>query len=86
MKQLTLATSGFEKYSKTTRRAIFLNEMDRVVPWSKLCTLIEPYYPTAGNGRPPVGLQRMLRVYCSKPTDWGMRCLARSIRTCNRSG
>jgi transposase, IS5 family len=32
MKQLTLATVGFERYAKTTRRAAFLNEMDRVVP------------------------------------------------------
>lgn len=63
MKQTTLATAGFDKYSKTTRRSVFLGEMDRVVPWSKLCTLIEPHYPKAGNGRPPVGLERMLRIY-----------------------
>jgi IS5 family transposase len=34
-----------------------------VVPWSALCALIEPVYPKPGNGRPPVGLQRMLRIY-----------------------
>jgi DNA invertase Pin-like site-specific DNA recombinase len=37
MKQLTLATTGFERYAKTTRRAAFLTEMERVVPWSALC-------------------------------------------------
>jgi IS5 family transposase len=37
--------------------------MEQVVPWKKLCALIEPFYPKAGNGRPPVGLERMLRVY-----------------------
>ena len=63
MKQLTLATAGFERYAKTTRRAVFLAEMDRVVPWRQLCRLIEPVYPKAGNGRPPVGLERMLRIY-----------------------
>lgn len=63
MKQTTLATAGFDKYAKTTRRAVFLSEMDRVVPWSALCQLIEPHYPKAGNGRPPVGLERMLRLY-----------------------
>lgn len=63
MKQTTLATAGFDKYAKTTRRAVFLCEMDRVVPWSALCQLIEPHYPKAGNGRPPVGLERMLRLY-----------------------
>ena len=63
MKQLTLSSTGFERYAKTTRRAVFLAEMDRVVPWSALCALIEPFYPKPGNGRPPVGVERMLRIY-----------------------
>lgn len=63
MKQLTLATSGFERYAKTTRRARFLSEMERVVPWAALCRLIEPHYPKPGNGRPPIGVERMLRIY-----------------------
>src|SRR5208283_146603 len=63
MKQMTLATAGFERYGKTTRRAAFLAEMERVVPWSALCGLIEPVYPKPGNGRPPVGVDRMLRIY-----------------------
>src|SRR5438105_15868073 len=63
MKQLTLATAGFERYAKRTRRATFLAEMERVVPWSALCALIEPFYPKPGNGRPPVGVERMLRLY-----------------------
>jgi IS5 family transposase len=63
MKQITLATTGFERYTKTTRRAAFLAEMERVVPWSELCALVEPVYPKPGNGRPPVGLERMLRIY-----------------------
>jgi transposase, IS5 family len=63
MKQQTLA--GFEKYGKTTRRAQFLAEMERVVPWSELCAVIEPVYPKAGaeGGRPTIPLERMLRVY-----------------------
>ena len=63
MKQLTLATTGFERYAKTTRRATFLAEMGRVVPWPALCRLIEPVYPKPGNGRPPIGVERMLRIY-----------------------
>ena len=63
MKQLTLATAGFERYGKRTRRATFFAEMERVVPWSALCALIEPFYPKPGNGRPPVGVERMLRIY-----------------------
>lgn len=63
MKQQTLG--GFEKYSKTTRRAKFLAEMDRVVPWRELTAAIEPVYPNVGpaGGRPPVALERMLRIY-----------------------
>ena len=63
MKQTTLATAGFERYGRTTRRSVFLAEMERVVPWPALCRLIEPVYPKAGNGRPPVGVERMLRIY-----------------------
>jgi IS5 family transposase len=63
MKQITLSAGGFDRYSKTTRRTAFPSEMDRVVPWSALCALIEPSYPKAGNGRPPVDLERMLRIY-----------------------
>ncbi len=63
MRQLTLATAGFEFFGKSTRRAAFLGEMDQVVPWQELCALIEPVYPQPGNGRPPVGLERMLRIY-----------------------
>jgi len=37
--------------------------MEKIVPWAALCSVIEPHYPKAGNGRPPVGLQRMLRMY-----------------------
>jgi IS5 family transposase len=62
--QGTLAMmTGFERYTKKTRRAIFLEEMEQVVPWRELCVLVEPHYPKPGNGRPPVGVERMLRIY-----------------------
>ncbi len=63
MRQLTLASASFERYGKLTRRAAFLAEMQQVVPWRELCALIEPVYPKPGNGRPPIGLERMLRIY-----------------------
>jgi IS5 family transposase len=63
-KQRTLAMmTGFERYTKKTRRAQFLEEMEQVVPWGKLCALMEPHYPKEGNGRRPVGAERMLRIY-----------------------
>ena len=65
MKQLTLAASrGFEKHGRATRKAEFLARMEGLMPWAEFCALIEPHYPKAGNGRPPVGLERMLRMYC----------------------
>ena len=65
MKQMTLAaTKGFEKYNRVTRKAEFLVRMESLMPWVEFCSLIEPYYPRAGNGRLPVGLERMLRMYC----------------------
>src|SRR5438094_4553615 len=63
MKQMTLGSTGFEKHAKATRRAQFLAEMDRVVPWKELCALIEPAYSKGATGRRPVGLERMLRIY-----------------------
>ncbi len=55
--------NGFERYTKKTKRALFLEEMEQVVPWRELCALIQPYYPKAGSGRPAVGVERMLRIY-----------------------
>src|SRR5487761_1595205 len=57
------AQTSFEKYGRKSRREEFLNGMEVVVPWRELEALIEPFYPKAGNGRQPVGLSIMLRVY-----------------------
>jgi transposase, IS5 family len=63
--QMTFAPSGFEAYRKPTRREKFLGEMDRVVPWAELVALVKPAYAkgTSGPGRPPIPLERMLRIY-----------------------
>ena len=68
MKQQTLAmaadqNNGFEHSRKPTRREEFLRTMETIVPWAALCQVIEPHYPRAGNGRPPIGLERMLRIH-----------------------
>jgi len=63
MTQMTLAVNGFEVHRKTTRKEYFLSRMDALVPWAEFCSVIEPYYPKAGDGRRPVGLERMLRMY-----------------------
>ena len=64
MKQMTFAgAKGFEVHGRATRKAEFLARMDALVPWAEFCGLIEPHYPRAGNGRPPLGVERMLRMY-----------------------
>jgi IS5 family transposase len=65
MQQSTFAAVTFEQYRKPTRRERFLDEMNRVVPWAELTATIEPVSPKAeGPGRPPVGVDRMLRLPC----------------------
>lgn len=64
MKSVTFASLAYDSKKKKTRREKFLEEMDRVVPWSKLLPLITPYYPRVGNGRQPMSMERMLRIYC----------------------
>ena len=64
MKQQTLAlAAGFERFGRQSRRAEFLAQMDVVVPWAELVALVKPHYPDTGKGRPPVGIERMLRIY-----------------------
>ena len=64
MRQITFACQpSFEKFARASRREQFLQTMETVVPWSELETLVAPYYPKAGNGRQPVGLSIMLRIY-----------------------
>ena len=60
---MSFAQSEYAMKRKVTRRERFLGEMERVVPWQRLIGVIEPYYPRGERGRPPVGLERMLRIY-----------------------
>jgi len=68
MKQHTFAMaadqgSGFEQYRRPTKRDVFLQTMNQIVPWEQLCEVIRPHYPKGEGGRPPKGLERMLRMY-----------------------
>jgi hypothetical protein len=60
---LTFARVAYENKKKRTRREKFLEEMDKVIPWAELLKLIKEHYPKAGNGRQPMPLERMLRIY-----------------------
>lgn len=64
MRQKTFADCDFEQYRKPTRRELFLAEMNEIIPWRELSEVIEPFYPKPeGAGRPPVGIERMLRIH-----------------------
>ena len=61
--QRTFASMAWQAKGKGTRRERFLAEMDAVIPWTRLLGLIAPHYPKAGNGRQPLGMEKMLRIY-----------------------
>ena len=61
--QTTFAHAEFATKKKTTRREKFLARMEEVIPWAKLLAVIQPHYPKGQRGRPPLSLERMLRVY-----------------------
>ncbi len=63
MKQISLAATGFELAAKRTRKREFLDEMDRVIPWSQLLALIAPHAPAGKTGRPPFAAEVMLRIH-----------------------
>ena len=60
---MSFSQSEYARKKKVTRRERFLGEMEQIVPWARLVALIEPHYPTGKRGRPPIGLERMLRIY-----------------------
>jgi IS5 family transposase len=62
--QTSFAQAEYAKKKKRTRREVFLAKMEQVVPWTRLLEVIEPHYPKSGRrGRPPIGLEKMLRMY-----------------------
>ncbi|WP_299161881.1 IS5 family transposase [Accumulibacter sp.] len=63
MKQISFSQAEFQRKKRRTRREVFLDEMERVMPWAEVFAVVEPHYPKGERGRPPVGLERMLRMY-----------------------
>jgi IS5 family transposase len=62
-RQGSFSQAEYAGKKKQTRRDKFLAEMEQVVPWARLVTRLRPFYPKGERGRPPVGLERMLRIY-----------------------
>lgn len=66
MKQISFSQAEHQNKKKVTRRERFLVQMDALVPWQRLIDALSPsYFPNAAGkrGRPPIGLERMLRIY-----------------------
>ena len=61
--QTSFSQAEFADKKKITRREKFLARMEGIIPWTDLLAVLEPYYPKGERGRPPIGLERMLRVY-----------------------
>lgn len=67
MRQSSFSELEYRGKRKQTRRDVFLAQIEALTPWSALESVIEPYYPKSGRrGRPPVGLNRMLRMYIAQ--------------------
>ena len=62
-KQMSFSQNEYAGKKKTTRRERFLGEMELIIPWPQLIELIQPHYPNGRRGRPPIGIERMLRIY-----------------------
>jgi transposase, IS5 family len=71
--QISSAFAEYEDNKKITRRKVFLGKMGQVAPCARLVKVIEPHYPKSGKrGRPPAGIERMLRWACPMPAlRWG---------------
>lgn len=61
--QMSFGQLEYTAKKKVTRRDKFLAQMEAVVPWAELVAVVEPHYPKGQRGRPPVGCERMLRIY-----------------------
>ena len=88
MDQSTFAELEHASKKRRTRREVFLEKMDALIPWERLVARIEPFYPKAGRGRRPYPLAVMLRVHCVQLfynlSDPGMEDLLYEVESVRR--
>lgn len=63
MRQLSFSDVEYAMRKRKTRREEFLNVMDEIIPWDEWVGFIKPHYPKGHRGRPPMGIEKMLRMY-----------------------
>ncbi len=86
MKQISLATTGFEPVTKRTRKSEFLDDMNLVIPWSQLLVLIAPHAPAGKMGRPPFATEVMLGLMLKTGTVVDATLIAAPSSTKNDKG
>ena len=88
MEQSTFSELEHDMKKRRTRREVFLEKMDGLIPWERLESRIEPFYPKAGRGRRPYPLRSMLRVHCVQLfynlSDPGMEDLLYEVESVRR--
>ena len=62
-KQETFTDIEYSFRKEKTKRGEFLEIIDEIIPWEEWVGVIEPYYPKGKRGRPPMGIEKMLRMY-----------------------
>src|ERR1700748_3658515 len=65
-RQVSFSQVEYAGKKKQTRRDKFLAAMEQLVPWARLVTRLQPFYPKGERGRAPIGLERMLRIFFLK--------------------
>ena len=63
MNQMTFSDVEYSHRKKSTKKEKFLFEMDAIIPWESWVAMIAPFYPSGERGRPPRGIEPMLRMY-----------------------
>ena len=63
MKQLTFTDIEYAVRRRKTKREEFLDKMDEIIPWQDWVEMIKPYYPAGKRGRPPLEIEKKLRMY-----------------------
>ena len=67
MKQQTFSDYEYSNRKRKTKREKFLELMDEIIPWDEWVGIIMPFYPSGKRGRPPKGIELMLRMYLVQP-------------------
>ena len=58
-----MSQSEYSHRKRVPKRENFLQQMNQIIPWKRWVAMISPFYPEGKRGRPPKGIECMLRMY-----------------------